>query len=99
MPSWKALRPDGTCFEGEGVEGAIRPLAHTNPVYVTLEGRGPFVREDHQALMEELSAYRKTLQAKLGPPEVTDSQKQKILAECDSALASLRRRATFPQRR
>ena len=23
IPSWKALRPDGTCFEGEGIEPDI----------------------------------------------------------------------------
>lgn len=39
IPSWKALRPDGSCFEGEGIE----PDVHVEVGDGDLESRDPIL--------------------------------------------------------
>ena len=34
LPSWQALRPDGTCFEGEGIEPTV-PITASADAFLT----------------------------------------------------------------
>lgn len=50
VPSWKALRPDGTCFEGEG----IAPDVEVVPTAKELETRDPILEKALEHLRREI---------------------------------------------
>ncbi len=48
VPSWKAMRPDGSCFEGEG----IRPDSNVRARTATLRERDPVIERALKHLRE-----------------------------------------------
>ena len=51
LPSWQALRPDGTCFEGEGIAPDIRVAATP----ADLATRDPILERALEVLRDKVS--------------------------------------------
>jgi hypothetical protein len=100
QPCWLALRTPSPSVENDRALREAAPLnelgrelfAHTSPVYVTLDGRGVFIRDVAHALLEKMKHSRKQV-LELGKFD-DEVSKGRVLDVYDDGIAVLEQRLT-----